>query len=433
MPFPQQGQGSGFVWDREGHIVTNNHVVDGAEKITVTFYDDITVPGEVVGTDPNSDLAVVKVDLPASRLDPIQVADSTQVQVGQLAVAIGNPFGLEGTMTVGFVSALGRSLPVSSGNFLAPSYTIPDIIQTDAPINPGNSGGVLVDDGGRLIGVPTAIESPVRANAGVGFAVPSAIVQKVVPALIEEGYYAHPWIGISGITLSFELAEAMNLDPDQRGVLVFEVVNNSPADEAGIRGSNHQVEIDGVEVTVGGDVVVAIDDQPVRAFDDLVTYLARSTSVGETVTLTILRDGSEETVRVVLAARPDDDRQQAQAQPNQLGPGGALLGVVVRSVTPEIAEAMELDADREGALVVTVVPDSPAADARLRGSDETVELDGQQIEIGGDIIVAIDDQPVRVMEDLLAFLQEAEPGQEVTLTILRDGTEVAVEVMLGER
>ena len=146
------------------------------------------LPAEVVGTDPHSDLAVVKVDLPASQLLPVQLADSTEVRVGQLAVAIGNPFGLEGTMTVGFISALGRSLPVAvRATMLAPTYTIPDIIQTDAPINPGNSGGVLVDDEGRVIGVPTAIESPVRANAGIGFAVPSAIVQKVVPALIRDG------------------------------------------------------------------------------------------------------------------------------------------------------------------------------------------------------------------------------------------------------
>ena len=205
-PVPQQGTGSGFVWDEEGHIITNNHVVEGAVEITVAFPDDTTVPAEVVGTDPHSDLAVIKVDLPPEKLSPVRLADSTQLRVGQLAVAIGNPFGLEGSMTVGFVSALGRSLPVASSNLLAPSYTIPDIIQTDAPINPGNSGGVLVDDEGRVIGVPTAIESPVRANAGIGFAVPSVIVQKVVPSLIADGDYEHPWLGISGTTLNSELA-----------------------------------------------------------------------------------------------------------------------------------------------------------------------------------------------------------------------------------
>jgi serine protease Do len=191
-PQAQQALGSGFVWDTEGHIVTNNHVVDGADRIRVTFSDGTTVPATLVGADPDSDLAVVQVDLPANQLQPVQVADSTQVKVGELVVAIGNPFGLEGTMTLGIVSALGRSLPAESATTQGTAYTIPDVIQTDAPINPGNSGGVLVDDQGRVIGVTAAIESPVRANAGVGFAIPSAIVQKVVPVLIQDGGYEHP-------------------------------------------------------------------------------------------------------------------------------------------------------------------------------------------------------------------------------------------------
>ncbi|HER34457.1 MAG TPA: trypsin-like serine protease, partial [Halothiobacillaceae bacterium] len=267
------GLGSGFVWDTEGHIVTNNHVVEGASSVQVTFTDDTTVPAEVVGTDPDSDLAVIKVDMPANQLYPVRLADSTQLRVGELAVAIGNPFGLDGTMTVGFVSALGRSLPVSARTFVGPTYSIPDIIQTDAPINPGNSGGVLVDGNGDVIGVPTAIESTVGVNAGVGFAVPSAIVQKVVPVLIEDGEYTHPWIGISGTTLNSQLAEAMGLDAAQRGVLVADVVEDSPAEDAGLQGSDRVTEIDGLQASVGGDVIVAIDDQPVRDFEDLVVYL----------------------------------------------------------------------------------------------------------------------------------------------------------------
>jgi 2-alkenal reductase len=176
----QQGLGSGFVWDTAGHIVTNNHVVDGAEEIQVTFADGRSVSGEVVGRDVNSDLAVLRVDLPADQLQPVQVADSTQVRVGQLAIAIGNPFGLEGTMTLGIISALGRSLPVESGFQGGAFYRIPDVIQTDAPINPGNSGGVLVNDLGQVVGVTAAIESSTGSNAGIGFAIPSAIVQRVV-------------------------------------------------------------------------------------------------------------------------------------------------------------------------------------------------------------------------------------------------------------
>ncbi|HKZ83300.1 MAG TPA: trypsin-like peptidase domain-containing protein [Anaerolineae bacterium] len=212
----QQALGSGFVWDKEGHIVTNNHVVAGADNIAVVFYDGTTVPGTVIGTDPQSDLAVVKVDMPADRLQPVQMGDSAQVKVGELAIAIGNPFGEQNTMTVGFVSALARSLPVTDGSSQGPTYTIPDVIQTDAPINPGNSGGVLVNDQSQVIGVTSAIESPVRASAGIGFAIPSTIVQKVVPALIESGHYEHTWLGISGTTLSPSLAQAMGLRADQR-------------------------------------------------------------------------------------------------------------------------------------------------------------------------------------------------------------------------
>ena len=234
-PQTQQALGSGFVWDTLGHIVTNNHVVEGAEKISVTFYDGTTVPAEIVGTDPDSDLAVIKVDVPTDQLHPVQVADSTQVKVGELVIAIGNPFGLEGTMTMGIISALGRTLPAQSASVEGRYYSIPDIIQTDAPINPGNSGGVLVDDTGQVIGVTAAIESAVQSSAGIGFVIPSQIVQKVVPALIETGHYDQPWIGISGTSMVPELATAMGLDTDQRGALVVDVTADGPADKAGLR------------------------------------------------------------------------------------------------------------------------------------------------------------------------------------------------------
>ena len=310
----QEGLGSGFVWDTAGHIVTNNHVVEDATEVTVTFYDGTTVPARVVGTDVNSDLAVIKVDAPADELHPVEVADSTGITVGQLAVAIGNPYGLEGTMTVGFVSALGRSLAVDAFSTTG-SYTIPDIIQTDAPINPGNSGGVLLDDEGQLIGVPTAIESMTGSNSGIGFAVPSAIVQKIVPVLINEGTVQYSWLGITGTTLTADLAEAMDLGRDQRGALVIEVTSGGPADKAGLRGSDTRAGLEGEQAQVGGDVIVAIENAPVREFDDLVSYLVGSTSVGDEVTLTILRDGREQTVKVVLEARPETQRPSIQTIP----------------------------------------------------------------------------------------------------------------------
>ena len=288
---PQTVLGSGFVWDKEGVIVTNNHVVDGAGQISVRFADGTIASAKVIGTDVNSDLAVLKVDLPADALQPVQLGDSTQVKVGQLAMAIGNPFGEEGTMTLGIVSALGRTLPVQSGTSSGLNYSIPDVIQTDAPINPGNSGGVLVNDQGQVIGVTAAIESAVQSSAGIGFAIPSLIVQKVVPALIKTGHYDHPYLGISGISLVPDLATAMSLKSDQRGALVETVTTDGPADKAGLRGSDQQTQINGVSVPVGGDVIVAIDSQQVQEFDDLLSYLARNTEVGQKVTLTVLRDG----------------------------------------------------------------------------------------------------------------------------------------------
>jgi S1-C subfamily serine protease len=433
QPFQQQGLGSGFVWDTDGHIVTNNHVVENADRITITFSDGTAVPGEVVGTDPHSDLAVVKVDLPADRLSPVHLGDSTDLKVGQIAVAIGNPFGLEGTMTVGFVSALGRSLPVASGTTLGGGYTIPDIIQTDAPINPGNSGGVLVNDGGQVIGVPTAIESPVRANAGIGFAVPSAIVLRVVPELISTGHYDHSWLGISGTSLNSELAEAMSLDGDQRGVLVIEVVDGGPASEAGLLGSDRAANVNGEQVRVGGDVIVAINGLAVQDFEDLVTYLARNTSARDRITLTLLRDGAERTIDVVLGRRPEESTQRVEAQPPSPHTNGAWLGISGMTVLPEIAEAMDLDSNQGGVLIGEVVQGSPASEAGLQGSTEPLELDGQTIEVGGDIIVAIEDRRVDTMQDLLTFLQASEPGQVVTLSLLRDGEAMETEVTLGER
>jgi len=300
---PQGGLGSGFVWDQAGHIVTNNHVIAGASEIAVIFDDGYVAIGQVVGTDPASDLAVVRVDVPAEQLRPVQVASSSEVRVGQVAVALGNPFGLQGTMTVGIVSALGRSLPVEADETFSAAYTIPDVIQTDAAINPGNSGGVLVDEQGRLIGVTAAIRSPVEANAGIGFAIPSDIVRKVVPALITEGRYQHPWLGISGTSLVPPLAQAMDLPPERRGVLVATVTSGSPAEAAGLRGSNRQASIDGLEISVGGDVIVAVDGEEVQTFEEMVSYLARNTEVGQTITLTVLRDGQQQDLQLTLGAR----------------------------------------------------------------------------------------------------------------------------------
>jgi S1-C subfamily serine protease len=305
---PQRGEGSGFVYDDEGHIITNNHVVANAEDVLVTFADDVSLAAQIVGTDPDSDLAVIKVDPTGLVLKPLALGDSGAIRVGQRVIAIGNPFGLQGTMTTGIVSALGRLLPVG-GSSATGRYNIPDVIQTDAAINPGNSGGPLLNLAGQVVGVNAAIESPVRGNAGVGFAIPAAIVQKVVPVLITKGSYDHPWLGISTLPLSPAMKKAMKLAADQRGVLVVAVLAGSPAEKAGLRASADTIQDQGGAVPVGGDVIVGIDDIPVNKFDDLISYLGRETEVGQTVRVQVLRDGRAQVVEVTLAARPKSQTQ----------------------------------------------------------------------------------------------------------------------------
>ena len=426
-----QGLGSGFVWDTAGNIVTNNHVVEGADKIEVTFSDETVAIAELVGADPDSDLAVIHVDLPADQLQPVKVGDSDTLRVGQLAIAIGNPFGLEGTMTVGIVSALGRSLPASSGLTGGPVFSIPNIIQTDAPINPGNSGGVLLDDMGEVIGVTAAIESPVRANAGVGFVIPSSIVERVIPALIANGSFAHPYLGISGISLTPDLAEATHLETEQRGILVAEVLPDGPAEKAGLLGSSQQASIDGVDFQVGGDVITVINGQVVEDMDDLISYLSSEVEVGQKVVLAVLRDGKEIEIEVLLEARPEQRTQQA-AVPEQNN-GRAWLGIVALPVTPEIAEAMDLPADQLGVLIEQVQAGSPAEEVGLQGSDKLVTINDEDILVGGDVITAVDGKEVASVQELAAYLQEVGAGGEVTLSLIRDGTQITVNVTLSEQ
>ena len=297
--FYMEGAGSGFVWDDAGHIITNFHVVQAAEKVEVRFQDGTVVLAEVIGTDPDSDLAVLEVDLPSDQLTPVSAGNSDEVFVGQRAIAIGNPFGQEWTLTTGVVSALGRTLPSGTSQF-----SIPEMIQTDAAINPGNSGGPLLDRAGNVIGVNTLILSQERASAGVGFAIPINVVRQVVPSLIEQGYYDYAWLGIVGQDLSRDIALAMDLPAEQRGALVLEVVEGSPADAAGLQGSSEPVTIDGNDLFIGGDVITAIEGDPIEGMDDLIVYLVKETRPGDTVTMTVLRDGEERSIEVTLGERP---------------------------------------------------------------------------------------------------------------------------------
>jgi 2-alkenal reductase len=306
-----QGQGSGFVWDASGLIVTNAHVVEGAREVQVVFSDDRTASGEVLGIDGNSDLAVIEIDPSGFDLIPVVRANIDEVQVGDRAIAIGAPFDFAGSMTVGTVSGLGRSI-----RSLNATYTIPEVIQTDAPINPGNSGGPLLNSKGEVIGINAQIRSDggVRANSGVGFAIPIYIAERVVPALVENGEYEHPFIGISGRTFSPEWAEALGFPADVKGAYVIATVGNSPAAGADLRGGDRDTDIVlGVNLAngepeylqAGGDLIVAINDRPVERFDDLLIYLFRYASPGDTVQLSVLRgDGSEAVIPVELGVRP---------------------------------------------------------------------------------------------------------------------------------
>ena len=293
-----RGTGSGFVYDKEGRIITNNHVVEGAREIEVTFLDGTIAEAEIVGTDPYIDLAVIDVDVPESLLKPVKFGNSSQLMVGERVIAIGNPFGLEGTMTVGVVSALGRQMRAPRG------FVIVDVIQTDAAINPGNSGGPLLNMRGEVVGMNTAIVSGTGQFAGIGFAIPIDTIKRELPGLIERGTYDHPYLGIEGMDVTPAIAEAMGLDPSTRGCLVVDVVEGGPAEKAGLRGGTTEAVIDGSRVKVGGDIIIGVDGHVVRQFYDLVLYMERHKRPGDRAVLTILREGKTMDVEVILGARP---------------------------------------------------------------------------------------------------------------------------------
>jgi len=291
--------GSGFVYDNLGHIITNAHVVDGATKATVTFLDGSQYDAEIIGMDKFTDIAVIKVSEKPRLLHPLQIGDSSQLHVGEQVAAIGNPFGLSGSMTSGIVSQMGRLLPSQDSGF-----SIPDVIQTDAAINPGNSGGPLLNMKGQVVGINTAIQSTSGGNSGIGFAVPSNTAIKIVPSLIEDGEYHHPWIGISGRDIDPDLARVLELK-DAKGFLIITVVDGSPADKAGLKGMTATQIIDGKEYPADGDIIISVDDKEVRKISDILIHLQREKSVGDTMILGVLRDGEFMHISLELVERPD--------------------------------------------------------------------------------------------------------------------------------
>jgi S1-C subfamily serine protease len=293
--------GSGFVYDDNGHIITNDHVVSGGgNRLDVTFPDGTVYRASMIGSDPSADIAVLYVEgVPKEKLLPLSLADSSKVRVGERLAAIGNPFGLSGSLSSGIVSGVGRQIPAQEEE----GFTIPDIIQTDAPINPGNSGGPLLNMRGEVIGINSAIYSTTGQFAGVGFAIPSNTLAQVVPSLITTGSYQHPWLGVAGRDITPGLADRLGLN-EPRGFLVMDVVAGSPAEKAGILKGTEDTVIDGIPIKLGGDVIIAVDNNTVRKIDDLLAYVEMKKSVGDDLELTILREGQMMEVVATLAARP---------------------------------------------------------------------------------------------------------------------------------
>ncbi|MBN2554915.1 MAG: trypsin-like peptidase domain-containing protein [Anaerolineales bacterium] len=305
------GQGSGFVYGQEGYIITNQHVIDGADAIEVDFSSGLKSWAVLVGTDPDSDLAVLRVDVPSSGLNPIPLGDSDLIQVGHTVVAIGNPYGLSGTMTTGVISALGRTL---ASEHIAPGgslFSAGDLIQTDAAINPGNSGGPLLNMAGEVIGVNRAIRTESftitgdAANSGVGFAIPINIVRRVVPAIIADGAFSYPYLGVSSLDESLwnlRTLELLGLPPDSLGAYITEVTPDSPAAQAGLMAGTRTTEIRGLNA--GGDLIIALNGVPVANFSELLSYLLNHTEVGSTIELSVLREGKVIILPLTIGARP---------------------------------------------------------------------------------------------------------------------------------
>ncbi len=299
--FFRNGEGSGFVWSAEGHIVTNHHVIDNADRVIVYFADGTEAEAEVLGEDPDSDLAVLKVDMPASELQPLALGDSDAVEVGQIAITIGNPFSQEFSTTSGIVSAVGRTIRSS-----ATPFSVPKVIQTDASINPGNSGGPLLNRHGEVIGINAQIISRTGGSAGIGFAIPINTAKRIVPTLIEDGSFKYSWLGIRGTALRPEIAELMDIDTAQRGAMIIGVAEGGPADDAGMQSSEKSQQTDEGNVPYGGDVIVAVNGVTIEDMDDLIVYLLENTIPSDTVTMTVIHDGGGTSdIEVTLGERPD--------------------------------------------------------------------------------------------------------------------------------
>ncbi|HUL36390.1 MAG TPA: trypsin-like peptidase domain-containing protein [Thermodesulfobacteriota bacterium] len=294
--FPTQGSGSGSIIDTKGHILTNHHVAANAQKLEVTLGDGSKWPAKLVGSDPDNDLAVIKIEAPREKLKIVPMGDSKNLKVGQKVLAIGNPFGLQRTLTTGIISSLGRTIRSEAGTM------IEDVIQTDAAINPGNSGGPLLNSEGEIIGINSAILSPSGGNVGIGFAIPVNTAKRVVPELLTKGYVTYPWIGATIQSLIPEMAKYLKLKIE-RGAMISEVVKGGPADKAGLKGGDQKIQVGNMIVLAGGDIVVKADQHEVKTNDELIRYI-REKKPGDTILLKVLRKDDFVDVKVILGERP---------------------------------------------------------------------------------------------------------------------------------
>ena len=430
IPQDDVALGSGFVYDQEGHIITNYHVISDPNSVEVTFVDGDSYSAKVIGKDPYSDIAVLQItdDGFQKQIPPLKAANSSALQVGEQVIAIGNPFGLSGTLTSGVVSQIGRVLP----NDIT-GYSISNIIQTDAAINPGNSGGPLLNNKGELVGMNTAIFSNTGVYSGVGFAIPSNMVQKVASSLLKNGSYEHPYMGISGITLSPEISNATHMN-DTKGILVVDITADSPADKAGLRGGDVLTSVDGHDIRLGGDVIVAVDNQSVRAMEDLLSYLEEQKAVGDNIDLSVIRDGKTQHIDMILAARPTQGAE-AKLQPNQ-GPDQKqqrpALGINGINMTPELAERMNLTQSQKGFLVEDIISGGPADIAGIKGGYKVANINGSDFNLGGDILVGIDEIDVNTLKDIQSYLDTKKVGDTVQIQVIRDGQQITVPLTLGK-
>ena len=421
--------GSGFVYDQDGHILTNYHVISDPNSVEVTFVDGDSYSAKVIGQDPYSDIAVLQItdDGFQKHIPPLKAANSSALQVGEQVIAIGNPFGLSGTLTSGVISQMGRVLP----NDIT-GYSISNIIQTDAAINPGNSGGPLLNTKGEMVGVNTAIFSNTGVYSGVGFAIPSNMVQKVVSSLLKNGSYEHPYMGITGITVSPEISNATHLN-DTKGILVVDITADSPADKAGIRGGDVLTTVDGQDIRLGGDIIVAIDNQSVRAMEDLLSYLEEKKAVGDNIELSVIRDGKTQHIDMILTARPTQGAEN-RFQPNQESKQQQqrpALGINGINMTPELAERMNLTHSQKGFLIEDIISGGPADKAGIRGGYKIANINGSDFKLGGDIVVGIDEMVVGTIQDIQSYLDTKKVGDRVQMHVIRDGQEITVPLTLG--